>query len=72
MQGVCGALEKCREADDQVVVEKIVVCEGIREDAGGLCEEGASQDVNSERAVQGALHQEAHRGEAATAGILHG
>ena len=25
MQGVCGALEKCREADDQVVVEKIVV-----------------------------------------------
>ena len=24
MQGVCGALEKCREADDQVVVEKIV------------------------------------------------
>ena len=25
MQGVCGALEKCREQDDQVVVEKIVV-----------------------------------------------
>ena len=72
MQGVCGALEKCREADDQVVVEKIV-----EKVFAKMPEDFVAQEHHKTLTTHGLCRVRCIRkltalGEAAAAGILHG